>query len=233
MEAPVAFAPLSKRLAALLFDGVFMAFYFALTVMAVNGLALDSSKLESVLIIGVCLSIEPLLVAYTGASLGQHLMKLRVRKVADNRRLNLFQAYWRSAIKILFGLPSLLTVLSSRRYQAIHDMLASSIVVLSAEGISKASYLLHERTDQTELYDYPPAWRRIAMMFVYIVLLFICMALATYLVFSDACLDANRCSQWEQAFNFLLSAGFWIALFVVINCCWKAQMPGCRRALRE
>lgn len=233
METPVAFAPLSKRLAALLLDSVFIAFYFALTLMLISSLSITSKTLESLLIIGICLSIEPCLVAFSGATLGQHVLKLKVRKLAKNKKLNILQAYWRSVTKIIFGLPSLLTVLSSRKHQAIHDMLAASIVVLNAEGVSKASYILREREDQTELYHYPSVWRRLVMMIVYIGLLFLAMACATYFLFGDACLDYRRCSDWEQVLNFFLSAGFWIALFVLINYCWKARMPGCQRKPRE
>ncbi|GAA6154000.1 RDD family protein [Pseudoteredinibacter isoporae] len=233
METPTAFAPLSKRIAALLFDSVFMAFYFALTLLLIRSLTLSSGKLESLLVIGICLSIEPFLLAFSGATLGQHLLKIKVRKLAEDEKLSLLQAYWRSATKIVFGFLSLITVLSSRRYQAVHDMLVSSIVVLTPKGVSKASYRLSERSEQTELYDYPPAWRRIAMMFVYILLLFIVLSISTYFSFSDACLDDNRCSLREEMLNFLLSTSFWVALFVLVSRCWIGRMPGCRRILRE
>ena len=65
-----------------------------------------------------------------GCTLGNYLMKIRVKKHFDNtKRINLLQAYIRFVVKILLGWISFLTIHSNKERRAIHDFVAGSVMI--------------------------------------------------------------------------------------------------------
>jgi len=65
-----------------------------------------------------------------GATLGNYIMKIRVRKVdKQGKRLNVLQAFVRFAFKFLLGWLSFVTINFDERRRAIHDMVAGSIML--------------------------------------------------------------------------------------------------------
>ena len=72
---------------------------------------------------------EPILVSL-GATVGQLLMKIRVRRFSDRtKRINVFASLLRYLIKAVLGWLSFLTIGSSNYNRAIHDMAVDSVVV--------------------------------------------------------------------------------------------------------
>jgi uncharacterized RDD family membrane protein YckC len=65
-----------------------------------------------------------------GCTLGNYLMKIRVRKETDNgKRINLLQAFIRFIVKILLGWISFLTIHFNDERRAIHDFAAGSVML--------------------------------------------------------------------------------------------------------
>jgi uncharacterized RDD family membrane protein YckC len=64
-------------------------------------------------------------------TLGQKLMRVRVRRYPSRERLSLFMAYIRILVKALLGVLSFFTLPFSRKRRAIHDLAARSIVVFA------------------------------------------------------------------------------------------------------
>jgi uncharacterized RDD family membrane protein YckC len=65
-----------------------------------------------------------------GCTLGNYLMKIRVKRFADNKRkINLLQAYIRFVVKVLLGWISFLTINSNKERRAIHDFVAGSVML--------------------------------------------------------------------------------------------------------
>jgi uncharacterized RDD family membrane protein YckC len=65
-----------------------------------------------------------------GCTLGNYLMKIRVKKYSNNtRRINLVQAYVRFVLKIVLGWVSFLTINSNKERRAIHDFAAGSVMI--------------------------------------------------------------------------------------------------------
>ncbi len=64
-------------------------------------------------------------------TLGQKIMRVRVRRYPSLERISLFTAYARILVKALFGLLSFFTLPFSQKRRAIHDMAARSIVVFA------------------------------------------------------------------------------------------------------
>lgn len=65
-----------------------------------------------------------------GGTLGNYLMKIRIRQYDNkNRKINLFQAIIRYIVKIMLGWLSFVTIHFNQEKRAIHDMVASSVMI--------------------------------------------------------------------------------------------------------
>jgi len=71
---------------------------------------------------------EPLLTVY-GCTLGQFLMRMRVRDEKTLGHITLAQAYGRILVKYLLGTISVLTLPFQPRRQAIHDLCTDTLVI--------------------------------------------------------------------------------------------------------
>jgi len=72
---------------------------------------------------------EPLMTSL-GCTLGQYVMKIRVRRSSDEvRRVNLLQAYSRYVIKVLLGWLIFLSIGANPRRRGIHDLGAGTVMV--------------------------------------------------------------------------------------------------------
>lgn len=71
---------------------------------------------------------EPVLTAYA-CTLGQAVMRIRVRTANGAARVNVVQAIGRMLVKYLLGFVSFLTVPARRDRRAIHDLSSGTIVI--------------------------------------------------------------------------------------------------------
>jgi uncharacterized RDD family membrane protein YckC len=71
---------------------------------------------------------EPIFTAYF-CTFGQKVTGIRVRKLNDNKKIYLIQAYLRIIIKIFLGVISFFTIPFSKNKRAIHDMVVGSLVI--------------------------------------------------------------------------------------------------------
>lgn len=71
---------------------------------------------------------EPVLTTYA-CTLGQAVMRIRVRTPESLGRINLVQAVGRMIVKYLLGIISFLTVPARKDRRAIHDLSADTIVI--------------------------------------------------------------------------------------------------------
>ncbi|HEY7642664.1 MAG TPA: RDD family protein [Steroidobacteraceae bacterium] len=74
---------------------------------------------------------EPVLTTYA-CTLGQAVMRIRVRTQDRLRRVRLDQALGRMIVKYLLGIISLLTIPARADRRAIHDLAANTIVIEAA-----------------------------------------------------------------------------------------------------
>src|SRR5689334_18062128 len=84
----------------------------------------------------VLLSYEPLLTVFL-CTLGQVIMRFRIRRAEDLTKISLGQAYVRLVVKYALGIVSFLTMPARRDRRAVHD-LAAGTVVLEARTIGEA-----------------------------------------------------------------------------------------------
>jgi hypothetical protein len=74
--------------------------------------------------------MEPGLVSIKGGTIGHYLRGLRVQDYKHGTNLDIFRATIRFLVKILFGWLSFVFILVTKRYQAFHDLISGSVVVL-------------------------------------------------------------------------------------------------------
>jgi len=78
----------------------------------------------------VFLLYDPIFTSTFGGTIGHMIIGIRVKRENDETRNIIFPfAVARFIFKLLLGWLSLLTVLSNKKSQAIHDFLAQSVVV--------------------------------------------------------------------------------------------------------
>lgn len=82
-----------------------------------------------IVLFALLLTYEPLCTAF-GATIGNDKMKIRVRQNTDtSKRINLAQALVRYFFKIILGWFSFITMFSTEKRRAIHDIISGSVVI--------------------------------------------------------------------------------------------------------
>lgn len=142
---PEIYPRLLRRVRAVLIDYIIFVALFLGWIAAFNVME-DANTVTKVapLLLGLAV-LEPGLVAWTGGTIGHHLMGLRIRDAAKDRRIGFLRACVRALARGLLGAVSFLFVLLTRKHQAIHDSLSRTIVVLKRPAEVAAAEKFAER----------------------------------------------------------------------------------------
>ena len=100
-------------------------------VLPLLGVATES-KWAWAAILAPILVYEPLLTS-KAATLGQLLMRFRIRDVASKKSISIFSAYSRWFVKFLLGGISLLTIPADAKRRAIHDHATDSVAIRASK----------------------------------------------------------------------------------------------------
>lgn len=211
-------------------DALFLSACFVVVLISVTSLGLDSSLLESLLIFFLVFSVEPLFVAFTGSSFGHHLVGLRVRRSARDARLSIFFSYLRFLVKIPLGSLSLITVLTSRRHQALHDVISRSLVVHKHLENLPSYEIVEERFSESDGFVYPSKLRRSVMIIFYVISLLLLIVLSNLLSISEPCINGYACNKTDSLINFVSSVVSLGGIFVIIWAGWNGRLFGSRRS---
>lgn len=126
---PKMYPRLLRRVRAVLIDEVVLLAALAgwwLTI----GLSDASAAVKVGALCLVFMAVDPILVAWTGGTIGHHLMGMKVRRADRDTRVNLLVATVRGLLRYLLGAVSMVLILLTKRHQAIHDFATGTIVVL-------------------------------------------------------------------------------------------------------
>jgi uncharacterized RDD family membrane protein YckC len=175
---------------------------------------------------------EPLLVSLTGSTIGHYVCNLRVVDNHTGGNVSFLKAVIRTVLKAVLGWLSFVTMATTRRHQAIHDLATKSTVQI--RNLAKASPH-HYRGEQTELSSaaMPSPGRRLIVIGLYLVVFTVATALVLLAVedqFSPACLSDDLCSRGEQI---VLNGAalMWVVVSVVfIVLGWRGRLIGARIA---
>lgn len=131
------YATLARRIKAGVIDGVIYLALIIFLMFSVGQVLKDAGPIRAFLIYSPLFFLEPLLVSYLGASIGQHLLGIEVMAINTREKCPLIISLIRYFTKVLLGGLSLIYMLFSRKHQAIHDHFANTVVLLSRRRIEK------------------------------------------------------------------------------------------------
>jgi uncharacterized RDD family membrane protein YckC len=177
---------------------------------------------------------EPVLVSVMGGTVGHYVSNLRVVDNRTSGNINFFKAVVRTVLKAVLGWLSFVTMGTTRRHQAIHDLLTRSTVQIRNPGKAGAD---HYGIEQIELSGagMPSGVRRLIMIVLYLMIVFllcgfVLMALEAADLVSSACLERDRCSTSERL---VLITWFFVLLGFSVLCIvlgWRGRLLGARMA---
>lgn len=229
---PLFYPRLIRRARAFMFDSVLLPVAVFASLIAGDAAGLSPTWGKVLLIALPIFVLEPLLVALTGGTVGHHLVGLKVTPLSGQGRIGILAATLRFLVKLPLGWLSLMFVLTTRKHQAVHDLVARSIVIHRESAGLPAYDLLAERQPDPQ-YRYPPAWRRLLVILAYFIAMsFLLNGVSTPLV-GEGCLVAHRCTLGEQLVEAISSLVWLIATGWIVVKGWGGRLHGCRRQAKE
>jgi len=239
-EAPVTSAPkyarFSRRFRGLVLDWmILMAILFGALTLTSTVRNDNFSRVLGILVIAVLLLYEPVLVSFTGSTLGHYLANLRVVDERSGGNVSFLKACARVVIKAVLGLYSFVTLAATRRNQAVHDLLTKSTVQIRDPAKARPGQYVSERDGPADP-SLPSPWRRISVICAYLVLMFVVYtAVLTGLneagIMSSACMrDASACSAGERLFEAAAAILLLLLTALIVARGWSGRLFGARKA---
>jgi hypothetical protein len=184
-------------------------------------------------LVAAILVLEPGLVAFTGGTLGHHLMGLRIRDASRDQNIGILRAIARAIIRTLLGWLSFIFVLVTKKHQALHDYFTSTVVVLRRPQSLPAHEKFVERTENPVLHAFPSKLRRVLMILLYVALASVAVSVLSAVFLSDGCLSDSRCSQRDEIVSQVLSILWLASVGAATVLGWRGLLFGSRRSIRS
>lgn len=234
--SPTAFyARFFRRLRGIVIDWIIAMVVLFGAVMLASALRNDDvSRTLGCLVIAFLLLYEPVLVTFTGGTLGHTFTNLRVVDDKTGGNVSFPKALARLLIKSLLGWYSFVILAATRRNQAVHDLLTRSTVQIRDPARARPGQYVTERTEPADG-SMPSRLRRSAVTFLYLmpslaVYFVILWGLIVAGVLSNGCVANDFCSAGERIFDVASAIGLLLLIAAVIALGWKGRLPGARRA---
>ena len=228
-DPPPLFATFPRRLLALTVDGLVWLAVIALAAVLGTNLPLGP-RTRAALWIGCllfALLYEPILVAWTGRTLGHRALNLRVVAETPTGRLSYGKAQLRWLMKVFTGVAAFITMPATRRSQALHDLPFGTTVQIHDRARATPAQYVEERPAPAGG-PLPSPLRRALVSVGYAVFFFVLLIVATALTSSAECLD-GRCTKGEELVSAVLSTTWFAGTILVAVLAWQGRMWGCRR----
>lgn len=177
--------------------------------------------------------LEPGLVTFTGGTIGHHVVGIRVQKTDGSGNLDIFRATIRAIVKFVLGWLSFIFVLTTTRHQAIHDLIAGSIVVYRDTSGLPSYDVLTEREAESARFIYPAKWKRVLIALLYWVVMTILLFVALGFMVSGECTATRRCVVYEWIALFVIEIGWLVLTGTLVVLGWSGRLPGARRRERS
>lgn len=232
VKRQINFANFSRRIQAATLDGMILFILFLSLTFLIAQTELNPYSKVSLFLLPM-LMLEPILVSFTGASIGHHLKMLRVENNQTGKNLNLISAFIRFISKTLLGWFSLLFIFTTKRHQALHDKISGSVVVMNKAAKAKGIMGTPERIIKETEFHYPSSLRRIITIIFYIFAIIVFLSLLSGLFTSEECLFHDRCSAIDLMVMNILGLIMFVMLAFVIVQGWRARLWGCKRSKLE
>jgi uncharacterized RDD family membrane protein YckC len=226
---PVAYASFTARARALVIDTIVTGSWIAVVIVA-GSIASDvpgSGRIMIIAVIAIVLLYEPVLVSRRGATVGHRRVRLQV-VTASGDFPGFFRAFARYLIKGLLGLPTFITMMLTRRHQALHDILtATTVRVLNPEEAE--SYHVSFERPADWMVGGPSVARRLLVIAGFLVLAFIAWLVLVLTTLSQGCLSQQVCTASEQVLNIGATVSWLGGSAACLVLGWRGRLPGARR----
>lgn len=229
------YATLPRRIKASIIDGMVLLTLMILSPVGISALLGRDTGANAVFMYMPPLLLEPLLISFFGATLGQYIFGIQVLRVDSGVKCPLAASFVRYFIKSFLGLFSMLYMLFSKKHQAIHDHVANTVVVLSRKKIERdpdfASYGESEQDLEADTaYHYPSVIRRFSFFCLWAVAagIFVGMAaeILALLFIPSYTMETEKLPQQIEVIINVIVCILFVALAVLAA---KGCLPGARR----
>jgi uncharacterized RDD family membrane protein YckC len=223
------YARFSRRLRGIVLDWIITVSVIAgALLVAASARNDDVSRVLGFLVVAGLLLYEPVLVSFTGGTLGHYFTNLRV---VDDRggNVSFLKACARMVVKGLLGWYSFVILAATRRHQAIHDLVTRSTVQIRDPAKASPGQYVTERVELAEA-NMPSRWRRVIVILAYLLLSYALGLAAVFASMSRSCLrNEVLCSAAVGIINVVASLGLLFLTALIIGLGWKGRLFGARK----
>lgn len=173
---------------------------------------------------------EPVLIAARGATLGHSSMNLRIVRARDFGRVSFPRALLRTVVKVIFGLPSFVAMYFTSKHQAIHDLVAGTVVVpREARRVRHPEWFDPARPESAATV-LPGPGRRVLVILGHWLAWWVMLQLAIAVIVPADCLDDMRACRQPVRWLVIASGVTWLAGTIGIAFAgWKGALWGAQR----
>jgi uncharacterized RDD family membrane protein YckC len=219
------------------FRGIFID--WVVTLVAIFGGLLVASTVEingvsraiGIAVIAALVLYEPVLVSFTGGTIGHHLTNLRVVDDVTGGNVGFLKACARFLIKSLLGWYSFVILAATRRNQAIHDLATRSTVQISDRAKARPGQFVTERAEPSPA-RMPAGWQRMLVICLYLVLTLVVVGMLDWMakvgLTAAQCVDRASCSAVANLVELVLDIALLLAMAAIIALGWRGKLLGAR-----
>jgi uncharacterized RDD family membrane protein YckC len=228
------YARFSRRLRGIMLDWIITLIVIFGAVLVAATVGSDNvSRALGILVVMALLLYEPVLVSFTGGTLGHYFSNLRVVDERSGGNVSFLKACARIVIKGVLGWYSFIVMTATRRNQAVHDLLTRSTVQIRDPAKASPYQYITERSEFSHA-SMPSRWRRLAVICSYLLLIFVIYlgVLAGIIAMgglSPRCVDNNYCSPGERLASIAVSLMPLAASALCIALGWRGKLFGARK----
>jgi len=223
------YATFTSRFRAVIFDSAIVCAGIVLIAIAAD--ATDripgSGRVAWLLMFAAVFLYEPIFIWRRGATIGHARNHLVVVSQRSGGTPTLGQAFARYVLKVVLGLPSFVTMVFSRKHQAIHDWLSGTTVQLAANADAAIHEFHIERTED-DARILPSRRRRVIVLVGYLIALFLLYGMVFGALDPTGCARQQICSDGRRLVLRGISLS-WITLsLAAVVAAWKGLLLGAR-----
>lgn len=176
---------------------------------------------------------EPVLIAVRGATLGHSSMNLRIVRARDFGRVSFPRALLRTVVKVIFGLPSFVAMYFTSKHQAIHDLVAGTVVIPREARRVRPEWFDPARPEPAASVLPSPA-RRVLVILGHWFAWWVMLQIAIAVIVPEDCFEQMRTCRQPVRWLIVASGLIWLAGTISIAFAgWKGALWGAQRRPTE
>jgi uncharacterized RDD family membrane protein YckC len=223
------YARFSRRFRAILLDWIISLIVIFGALLLATAVRNDNfSRLLGILVVVALVLYEPILVSRMGGTLGHYFTNLRVVDDRGGGNIGFARAFARVVIKGVLGLYSFVILAATRRNQAVHDLLTRSTVQIRDPAKALPGQYIAERVAPADA-NMPSRLRRVAVIFVYLLLVVIADGIIAARTVSARCIDSNFCLAGERIMSLAVAVILLAGAAMIIALGWNGKLFGARK----